>query len=199
MRWAWPGRGVSYLWRRPGVGPAVEARRSGGGRGLGGGGNPDVPRDIAGFTGRAAELGRLMAGAGCAGQREAWWGSARSAVWPGSARPRWRCTRLTSSRSLPRRPDVLAAARPHPGQRPVDPADALASLLLSGGGRRQADPAGLEERAGRWRDYLAGKKILLVLDDAAGHDQVRPLLPGAAGSLVLVTSRTRLAALEEPR
>ena len=49
--------------------------------------------------------------------------------------------------------------------------------------------------SGRWRDVVAGKKVLLVLDDAAGHEQVRPLLPGAAGSLVLVTRRRRLTAL----
>jgi hypothetical protein len=36
-----------------------------------------------------------------------------------------------------------------------------------------------------------------VLDDAAGHEQVRPLLPGSPGSLVLITSRLRLAALED--
>src|SRR5262249_31703854 len=48
-----------------------------------------------------------------------------------------------------------------------------------------------------WRDRGAGKKILLLLDDAAGHEQVRPLLPGTPGSLVLVTSRRRLAALED--
>jgi tetratricopeptide (TPR) repeat protein len=58
-------------------------------------------------------------------------------------------------------------------------------------------PPGMEARAGRWRDYVAGKKILLLLDDAAGHEQVRPLLPGTAGSLVLVTSRRRLIALED--
>jgi tetratricopeptide (TPR) repeat protein len=82
-----------------------------------------------------------------------------------------------------------------PGQRPVDPADALASLLLAAGiGARQIPP-GAEARAARWRDYLAGKKMLLVLDDAAGHQQVRPLLPGTAGTLVLITSRRRLAAL----
>jgi tetratricopeptide (TPR) repeat protein len=84
-----------------------------------------------------------------------------------------------------------------PGQRPVDPADALASLLLAAGVGARQIPVGLEARASRWRDYLAGKKVLLVLDDAAGHEQVRPLLPGTAGSLVLVTSRRRLAALED--
>ena len=84
-----------------------------------------------------------------------------------------------------------------PGQRPVDPADALASLLLAAGVPAAQIPPGLEARAARWRDHMAGKKILLVLDDAAGHEQVRPLLPGTAGSLVLVTSRRRLAALED--
>ena len=83
------------------------------------------------------------------------------------------------------------------GQRPVDPADALASLLLIAGVTAQQIPPGLEARAARWRDHVAGTKILLLLDDAAGHEQVRPLLPGAAGSLVLITSRRRLAALQD--
>ena len=84
-----------------------------------------------------------------------------------------------------------------PGQRPVDPADGLASLLLTAGIAAQHIPPGLEARAARWRDCVAGKKILLLLDDAAGHEQVRPLLPGTAGSLVLVTSRRHLTALED--
>jgi tetratricopeptide (TPR) repeat protein/transcriptional regulator with XRE-family HTH domain len=83
------------------------------------------------------------------------------------------------------------------GQRPVDPADALASLLLTAGLGAQQIPPGLEARAARWRDHVAGKRILLLLDDAAGHEQVRPLLPGTVGSLVLITSRRRLAALED--
>jgi hypothetical protein len=70
------------------------------------------------------------------------------------------------------------------GQRPVDPADALASVLLTAGVSAAQIPPGLEARAARWRDQVAGKKILLLLDDAAGHEQVRPLLPGTAGSLV---------------
>jgi len=84
-----------------------------------------------------------------------------------------------------------------PGQRPVDPADALASLLLTAGLSAQQIPPGLEARAARWRDHVAGKKVLLLLDDAAGHEQVRPLLPGGAGSLVLITSRRRLSALDD--
>lgn len=73
----------------------------------------------------------------------------------------------------------------------------LAGLLLAAGLPAAQIPAGVDARAARWRDYLAGKKTLLVLDDAAGHDQVRSLLPGTAGSLVLITSRQRLAALED--
>jgi len=84
-----------------------------------------------------------------------------------------------------------------PGQRPVDPADALASLLLMAGVAPQNLPPGQEARAARWRDQVAGKRILLLLDDATGHDQVRPLLPGTPGSLVLITSRRRLTALED--
>ena len=84
-----------------------------------------------------------------------------------------------------------------PGQRQAGPADALASLLLTAGVAEQQIPPGIEARASRWRDYVAGKKILLLLDDAAGHEQVRALLPGTAGSLVLVTSRRRLIALED--
>ena len=50
-----------------------------------------------------------------------------------------------------------------------------------------------------WRDRLAGQQLLLILDDAANSEQVRPLLPGAGGSLVLVTSRRHLSALEDAR
>ena len=45
-----------------------------------------------------------------------------------------------------------------------------------------------------WRDRLAGRQLLLIFDDAAGSEQVLPLLPGTGGSLVLVTSRQRIQA-----
>ena len=84
-----------------------------------------------------------------------------------------------------------------PGQQPVDPADALASLLLTAGVPRPQIPPGLEARMALWRDRLAGQQLLLILDDAASSEQVRPLLPGAGGSLVLVTSRRHLSALDD--
>jgi tetratricopeptide (TPR) repeat protein len=84
-----------------------------------------------------------------------------------------------------------------PGRTPVDPADALASLLLAVGVSPGQVPAGLEARAALWRDRVADRPLLLVLDDAAGSEQVRALLPGAGGSLVLVTSRRHLSALDD--
>jgi hypothetical protein len=50
-----------------------------------------------------------------------------------------------------------------------------------------------------WRDRLIGRQLLLVLDDAVSSEQVRPLLPGSGGCLVLVTSRRRLTALDDGR
>jgi hypothetical protein len=83
-----------------------------------------------------------------------------------------------------------------PSLQPADPGEVLADLLTCTGMSPREIPAGTEARAQRWRGRLAGKKVLLVLDDAAGHAQVGPLLPGTAGCLVLVTSRRRLIALD---
>src|SRR5215468_303164 len=157
-----------------------------------------LPRDTAAFTGRQAELEQLMgtlaavaAGGGvvgiCAIDGMAGIGKTTFAVHAAH--------RLADS--FPDGQFFLPLHAHTPGHRPVHPADALASLLLTAGVPAAQIPPGLEARAARWRDQVAGRKILLVLDDAAGHDQVRPLLPGAAGSLVLITSRRRLTALED--
>jgi tetratricopeptide (TPR) repeat protein len=83
-----------------------------------------------------------------------------------------------------------------PGQRRVSAAEALASLLQMAGFAAGRIPAAQDARSGLWRDYLAGKRILLLLDDVAEAEQVRPLLPGTPGSLVLITSRQYLSGLE---
>src|SRR5215470_3407243 len=158
-----------------------------------------LPRDLAAFTGRQAELAELMgalaaaaaAGGGVVGIHAiggmAGVGKTTFAVHAAH--------RLAGSFSdgqffLPLHAHTA-------GQRPVDAADTLASLLLTAGVAAAQIPPRVEEGGARWRDHVAGKKVLLLLDDAAGHEQVRPLLPGTQGSLVLVTSRRRLAALEE--
>src|ERR1700747_2369435 len=103
-------------------------------------------------------------------------------------------------RLAPRFPDgqIFLPLHGHtPGQQPGDPADATASLLATARLQAGQIPPELEARMGLWRDRLAERQLLLILDDAADSEQVRPLLPGAGGSLVLVTSRRHLIALED--
>ncbi|MFF3565715.1 tetratricopeptide repeat protein [Streptomyces sp. NPDC002574] len=96
-------------------------------------------------------------------------------------------------------PDGQLFVRLHahtPGQTAADPADALAAMLISIGVDPRSIPDGLDARAGMWRDRLTGKQMMLIMDDAIGHEQIEPLLPGAGGCMVLVTSRRRIAALD---
>jgi tetratricopeptide (TPR) repeat protein/transcriptional regulator with XRE-family HTH domain len=157
-----------------------------------------LPRDIASFTGRERELTRLL---GTMDSLAAEGGAVGIHAIDGMAGVGKTTLAVHAAHKLAANfPDgqfFLPLHAHTPGQRPVDPADALASLLLTAGIAAQQIPPGLEARAARWRDHVASRKILLVLDDAAGHEQVRPLLPGTAGSLVLVTGRRRLAALED--
>jgi tetratricopeptide (TPR) repeat protein len=156
-----------------------------------------LPRDTTIFTGRMDELDRLMA---AVGRTRAADGVISIYAVDGMAGVGKTAFALHAAHGLGSRfPDgqIFLSLHAHTaGQLPVDPAEALATLLLATGITPQQIPPGLPARSALWRGYLAGKKMLLVLDDAAGSDQVRPLLPGTAGCLVLVTSRRRLTALE---
>jgi DNA-binding SARP family transcriptional activator len=83
------------------------------------------------------------------------------------------------------------------GVPPVEPADALDRMLRGLGVPGEQIPHDLDARAALYRTRLAGKATLIVLDNAATEAQVRPLLPGTPGCLVLVTSRARLAGLAD--
>ncbi|MEU1474273.1 BTAD domain-containing putative transcriptional regulator [Streptomyces sp. NPDC005760] len=79
---------------------------------------------------------------------------------------------------------------------PLQPADALARLLRAMGAEPETLPSSVEELTGLYRTYTGHRRLLLILDNAAGEAHVRPLLPPGPGSAVLVTSRRRLVALE---
>jgi len=82
-------------------------------------------------------------------------------------------------------------------QEPVDAGYALDYLLRSLAVSPQAIPKDLGERAAFYRSRLAGTRTLILLDNVASTAQVRPLLPGAPGCLVVITSRNRLMGLDD--
>jgi tetratricopeptide (TPR) repeat protein/transcriptional regulator with XRE-family HTH domain len=157
-----------------------------------------LPRDITSFTGRQQELRELVETAvGAAGSR----GVVGIHAIGGMAGIGKTAFAVHAAHQLADRfpaGQIFLPLHGHtPGQQPVEPVEALASLLLTMGIPAGQIPPGVEARMALWRDRLAGRQLLLILDDAASSEQVRPLLPGAGGSLVLVTSRRHLSALED--
>lgn len=81
------------------------------------------------------------------------------------------------------------------GVRPATPADALHQLLTADGVPTKHIASDIARRSAQWRSRLAGRRCLILLDDAQQRSQVVPLLPGGDTCLVLVTSRRRLTGL----
>lgn len=90
----------------------------------------------------------------------------------------------------------LSGYGPGPGDVRADPFDVLADWLsLAWGFRRSEIPTSHEGRRELFRAKTAGQRLLMILDNAARADQIRPLLPASDSSLVIVTSRNRLGGL----
>jgi len=77
----------------------------------------------------------------------------------------------------------------------LDPGDALRGFLEAFGIPEARIPADLAGQAGLYRSVLAGKRVLVVLDNAKDEQQVRPLLPASYGCVAVVTSRNQLVGL----
>ncbi len=155
-----------------------------------------LPPDLAGFTGRAAELRQLHAALRTGGsvvisaiEGMAGVGKTQLAVHAGHL--------LHAEQPFERVLFVnLRGFHPDPAQPPADPAAVLDGFLRLLGVPGHQVPPGLHERAALYRDRLTGRRALVVLDNAGTAEQVRPLLPATPGCLGLVTSRHSLAALD---
>jgi DNA-binding SARP family transcriptional activator/tetratricopeptide (TPR) repeat protein len=77
----------------------------------------------------------------------------------------------------------------------LDPAEAVRGFLDALGVAVARIPQGLDAQSGLYRSLLAGKRMLVMLDNARDAEQVRPLLPGSPGCLAIVTSRNQLSGL----
>jgi DNA-binding SARP family transcriptional activator/Tfp pilus assembly protein PilF len=156
-----------------------------------------VPRQLPGgvrhFTGRAAELRRLTELL-----EEAQAGAVMISAIAGTAGVGKTALAVNWARQVAHRfPDgqLYVNLRGYDPGQPMPPADALAGFLRALGVPGQDIPAELEERAARYRSLLAGRRMLVLLDNAGEVEQVRPLLPGATGCVTVVTSRDTLAGL----
>ncbi|WP_055498207.1 AfsR/SARP family transcriptional regulator [Streptomyces albus] len=81
----------------------------------------------------------------------------------------------------------------------LTPSEALGALMRAMGVSASDIPHALEQRTAMWRALLRDRRAVVVLDDAASADQVRPLLPLGSPSLVLITSRQRLTGVPGAR
>ncbi|WP_299539303.1 helix-turn-helix transcriptional regulator [uncultured Streptomyces sp.] len=152
-----------------------------------------LPRDIPDFTARGPALARLLELV--RGPRPGLPGVTVVAGQPGLGKTAFAVH--AAHLLAPDFPDGRFALDLHGMEpEPVTVRDALARLLAAVGVADATIPAGTDDRAGLWRSLTADRRLLLLLDNAADEDQVRPLLPGTGPSWALVTSRQSLAGLE---
>ncbi|HEY0452902.1 AfsR/SARP family transcriptional regulator [Actinophytocola sp.] len=152
-----------------------------------------LPPDVYGFAGRDAELRQLdaLAGSGSGTMRIAAV-SGTAGVGKTSLVVHW-AHRLRDQ--FPNGQLYVNLRGFDPTGSPVTPAEAMRTFLDAFEVPLQRIPTGFEAQVGLYRSLLADRRVLVVLDNARDVEQVRSLLPGAPGCLVVVTSRTLLSGL----
>ncbi len=146
---------------------------------------PDtLPPQAPEFVGRSAELERLTAEPGIA-VIEGMPGVGKTALAVRAAR--------IAAGQFPDGTLYLNLHSHDPASPSLGPAEALHRLLLMLSVPSGQIPDHVGERAALWRAHLSRRRAVVILDDAAGHDQIRPLLPVTGQCLILITTRRRLA------
>ncbi|MEU4448380.1 tetratricopeptide repeat protein [Actinosynnema sp. NPDC050801] len=159
-----------------------------------------LPQDLADFTGRERELRQLLN----AVEQASGGGATAVAIHAIDGMPGVGKSTLgvhaahTLASNYPDGTLFLNLWGHTPGQKPRDPFDALHALMVDMGVRNDvlARHGTLDDRTRLWRSVVADRRLLILLDDAADHHQVTPLVPGTRGSLVLITSRNRFPELD---
>jgi tetratricopeptide (TPR) repeat protein/transcriptional regulator with XRE-family HTH domain len=155
-----------------------------------------LPPVAAPFTGRGAELARLVALVDALGDATNAVPLAVVTGMPGVGK-----TALAvrfAHRVADRFPDGQLFVDLHgfaTGQRPLTASETLARFLRALGVEPAAVPADAAERVAMYRTLMANRRVLLLLDNAASADQISELVPGGAGTFVVVTSRACLEGL----
>ncbi|WP_267486766.1 BTAD domain-containing putative transcriptional regulator [Streptomyces sp. DH12] len=159
-----------------------------------------LPHDLPDFTGREEELARLLAQASDAPDGAAAHPAVRIVTVDGMAGSGKTTLAVHAAHRLADRyPDGqvfldLRGFSPHGP--PLTPHEALGTLLRALGVPGDRLPDDPSDREGLWRGMTADRRMLLLFDNAAASDQVRPLIPAGPHCLVLVTSRPSLAQLD---
>lgn len=153
-----------------------------------------LPRAISDFTGRQQTVARLV--------KEIEDDAVRIQLIDGMAGSGKTTLAVHLATALaPRYPDaqLFIDLHGHSERTPLTPGAAAATLLRQLGVPAERVPMDLDDRLALWRTELAGRRALVVLDNAASTAQVVPLLPNGPECLVLITSRRRLVGLDEGR
>src|SRR5215469_4852961 len=154
-----------------------------------------LPADIPDFTGRSEQVGQLRELLTRAGEEDSP-GAVRVVLVVGSGGLGKSALAVHAAHLLASQfPDGQLYANLLGATQPADPAEVLGRFLRDLGVDGHRIPLGEEERAAHFRTRLAGKQVLIVLDDARDAAQVMPLLPGSASCAVLVTARNWLPEL----
>lgn len=155
-----------------------------------------LPPSVPHFTGREPELAKLSEGVRAPGAERP--GVVMICAVDGTAGVGKTALAVHGAHRVAARfPDgqLYVNLRGYDPERPMRPADALAGFLRALGVPGPEVPAELDERSARFRGLVAGRRMLIVLDNASDAEQVRPLLPATWGCAVIVTSRDKMPGL----